>query len=204
METHLYFLRHAESEAKARGIVQGVGLDIPLTDVGFAQAKEAANVLRGFSFDQIFSSTAERAKDTAAAIRVSHESVPYKEIFELHERSKGRGEGLLREEFKKRYPEIEEAWSREEDPRPVDGESFEDVKARAMPIIQKHLAEHAGKNLLYITHGNLIRVVLGEVLNVPYGLRGRITQDYCGLSHIIYNHDRKRFKVDFMNRKLCS
>ena len=105
METHLYFIRHAESAARSRGIVQGVGLGVPLTETGHAQAKEAGEALKGFVFDHIFSGTAERAKGTAAAIRVHHSHVPYEEIFELHERSKGVAEGMSKEEFVKKYPD---------------------------------------------------------------------------------------------------
>lgn len=205
METHLYFLRHAQSAANALGVVQGIGLNIPLTDLGRAQAAEASRALASFSFDKMFSSKAERALHTASAVRQIHASVPYEEIHELHERSRGGTEGMLKKDFLIKYPEIEEAWKREEDARPpLDGESFEDVRNRVMPILERHIKEHAGKKLLYVTHGNLIRVVLGEMLNVPFGLRGRIAQDYCGLSLVTYNHERKRFKVEFVNRKLCS
>jgi probable phosphoglycerate mutase len=205
METYLYFLRHAQSAANALGVVQGIGLDIPLTDLGRVQAKEAAQALAGFSFDKIFSSKAKRALHTAAEIKQIHSAVSHEEIHELHERGKGGTEGMLKKDFLVRYPKIEEAWKREEDARPpLGGENFEDVRNRVMPILERHLESHAGKKLLYVTHGNLIRVVLGEFLNVPFGLRGRIAQDYCGLSLVTYNHDRKRFKVEFMNRKLCS
>ena len=129
----------------------------------------------------------------------------YEEIHELHERSRGGIEGMKKDEFLRQYPDVEAAWKREEDVRPpLGGESFEDVRNRVMPILEKHLGEHAGKKLLYVTHGNLIRVVLGEMLNVPYGLRARIAQDYCGLSLVKYDHERKRFKVEFVNKKLCS
>lgn len=205
METHLYFLRHAESAANALGVVQGIGLNIPLTDLGHMQAKEAAQALVNFSFDKMFSSKAERAQNTASAVRQIHASVPYEEIHELHERDRGGTEGMLKKDFLVKYPEIEEAWKREEDPKsPLGGESFEDVRNRVMPILERHIKEHAGKKLLYVTHGNLIRVVLGEMLSVPFGLRARIAQNYCGLSLVTYNHDRKRFKVEFVNRRLCS
>ncbi|OGL72397.1 hypothetical protein A3F28_02100 [Candidatus Uhrbacteria bacterium RIFCSPHIGHO2_12_FULL_57_11] len=201
MKTTLYLVRHGQSEARARNIVQGVGLDIPLTPEGVIQAARAAGVLAGYKFDKIFSSTAVRARDTAAIIRRRHPGVPYEEIAELNERSKGVTEGMTKDDFAAKYPEIIEQWNKEEDARPPGGENFEDVANRVVPTIERHVAGDAkGSSFLYVIHGNVIRAILGHILDVPHRLRPRIEQDYCAFNVARYDHERARWSVECVNR----
>jgi broad specificity phosphatase PhoE len=198
--TTFYFVRHGQSVARARNIVQGVGLDIPLTEAGLRQAEAAAARLAGERFDRIFSSRAKRCRDTAAVIRRHHPDTPYEELGELNERSKGEAEGMDKDAFAVKYPEIIAAWSREEDPRVPGGESFADVETRAWPVIERLLETGAGSAQLVVGHGNVFRVVIGRMLGVPHGMRARIAQGYCAVSVCTYDHDRKRWSVECLNR----
>lgn len=199
MKTFFYFIRHAESIAKKQGIVQGAGLSVPLSGRGRQQALALAERLRSEKFDAIFSSQALRAIDTAKPIREIFPGLPYEERAELNERSKGEAEGMKKEDFEKKYPAVIAAWEREEDPRPADGESFADVEKRAMVIVNRHAVEFAGKRLLYVFHGNTIRVILGAILGAPANLRHRIAQDYCALNIVEYDSEDRRWRVLKMN-----
>lgn len=201
LTTTLVFVRHGESEARARNIVQGVGLDIPLTPAGVAQAERAAEALSAFSFDKIFSSTALRARDTASIIRKKFPDALYAEFAELNERSKGITEGMNKDEFAIKYPEIIEQWNREEDVKPPGGENFEDVANRVVPIIERHVREDSrGATYLYVIHGNVIRAILGHILEMPHRYRPRIEQGYCAISVAKYRHESGRWAVDCVNR----
>jgi 2,3-bisphosphoglycerate-dependent phosphoglycerate mutase len=202
MRTNIFLLRHAQSQANMLNIVQGRGLLIPLTEKGAEQARNVAEASKNLMFDRIFTSTALRAVHTAAAIRRYHPLIPYEEIFALNERSKGNAEGMSKDNFTKRYPEIIEQWSREVDARPDGGENFFDVEARVIPVLERHLIEYAGKNLLYVIHGNVIRAIIGYILDVPYGRRVRIQQDYCALTALEYVNLTKRWLVKYINRAL--
>ena len=59
-----WFLRHGETDWNAQGISQG-NVDIPLNDVGVAQARAAAAKLRHRGISTIVSSTLSRARVTA-------------------------------------------------------------------------------------------------------------------------------------------
>ena len=60
----VYLVRHGESRTNQRGL--GIGwLDEPLTDSGRADAKAAADVLKGAAFDRIYVSDLQRAVETA-------------------------------------------------------------------------------------------------------------------------------------------
>ena len=200
MKTTFYFVRHAKSQAEDLGIVQGEGLEVPLSEEGEKQAQALRQYMADFKFDKIFASKAQRAIKTADAIRMNFKEVPYDELSELNERSKGISEGMLSKDFDEKYPEIISAWKKEEDPRPDGGENFEDVEKRALPLLAKHLEEFPGQNILYVTHGNLIKVVLGSLLEMTHGKRARIAQDYCAINCVSFDHERQRWSVEYINR----
>lgn len=195
MKTTFYFVRHAQSVSKEKGIVQGAGLSVPLSEEGARQAQALAARLKNEMFDAIFASKALRAIDTAKPVRAVFPNVSYQEIAELHERSKGEAEGMTKEDFKKKYADIEAAWKREEDPRVPGGESFADVEKRVMPLIERHAKEFAGKKILYVFHGNTIRVILGALLGAPANLRHRIAQDYCAVNVVEYDAEDNRWHI---------
>ncbi len=200
MKTKIFLARHGQTEASVKGIVQGQGLNIPLTAEGEEQAEILAKNLSNLSFNKIFTSTAIRSTATAETIKKYHQDVHLYKLAELNERSKGKTEGMLKEDFNKRYPNIVDKWDKEIDVRVADGESFKDVEKRIVPVIEKHIKEYAGQILLYVIHGNVIRAILGYILGIPYGLRARIKQGYCAFNVVSYEHDRQRWEIELINR----
>jgi len=201
MKTHILLVRHGKSTAADLGIVQGQGLDIPLTDEGRRQARRTGEFLAAYSLNKIYTSTAIRATDTARIIREYHQRVPYEELDELNERSKGVAEGMSKDAFDQKYPFIIEQWERGIDARPEGGESFEDVHHRVAPLFDQHVAESApGQTLLYVIHGNVIRVLLGYILNIPHNRCHTIKQDYCAVNAMSFDHSRNRWEVEYVNR----
>lgn len=202
LKTTLYLVRHAQSEAGARNIVQGRGLDVPLTPEGRAHAEQLGIVLKDVHFDKIYASTAVRARDTAAAVRRFHTDVPYQEIETLTERHQGDAEGLSRDELPVKYPDVINGWNNEEDVHFPNGENFAAVHERVVPVIEGHVAaDTQGQTYLYVMHGNVNKVLLGHMLAVPHGLRPRLKQDYCAINICTFDHDRKRWAVESVNRQ---
>ncbi|OGJ19951.1 hypothetical protein A3K73_03250 [Candidatus Pacearchaeota archaeon RBG_13_36_9] len=68
----LILIRHAESEANAKGINQGQKIDTSLSDLGKKQAKQVAQRLKEEKIDIIYSSDLKRAKETAEQINKFH------------------------------------------------------------------------------------------------------------------------------------
>ena len=62
-----WFLRHGETDWNAQGISQG-NVDIPLNDVGLAQARAAAPLLRNRGIASIVASPLSRARVTAEIV----------------------------------------------------------------------------------------------------------------------------------------
>lgn len=195
-------IRHAESVAKEQGIVQGQGLDVPLSERGKQQLQKLGGAVASLSVDKVYSSTALRAQNTAQVIRSVFPDVSHEETELLNERSKGNAEGLTKTEFKKKYPHIEDAWSREEDPRVPGGENFADVEARVMPLVAEHLKKHAGETVLYVGHGNVFRVIIGAALGIPVEKRNRIQIDTCSMNVLEYEQTTGRWHLVALNQLL--
>jgi alpha-ribazole phosphatase len=49
---------------------------------------------------------------------------------------------------------------------PPGGESYDDLAARVTPAIRRLTREHAGRDIIAVTHGGTIRAALGEALDL--------------------------------------
>jgi probable phosphoglycerate mutase len=170
MTTRLCVVRHGETAWNAEHRVQGQ-LDVPLNEVGQAQAQAAARALAREKFDAIYASDLSRARQTAA---------PTAELFsmqvvlekDLRERHYGIFERLTYAEVKLRYPEDYarfEARDPEYDFR--TGESLRDFSARSIAVISKLVKQNKGRNILVFTHGGVLdklyRFITGLPLSAP-------------------------------------
>ena len=91
------FVRHGQSTANGNGVFSG-WLDVPLSDQGEAECREAGQVLRkaGFSFDVAYTSLLCRAVDTTNIILDEmgiREQTELKQNWRLNERHYGKLQG---------------------------------------------------------------------------------------------------------------
>ena len=78
----LYIIRHGQTEMNSRHVLQGRS-DFALNEAGFAQAKEAAERLRGVRFDRVYSSPLRRAVQTAEQIATCAEILLDERLIEM-------------------------------------------------------------------------------------------------------------------------
>ena len=64
----IYFVRHGESEANARGLLAGSNSDSPLTKKGQEQARQTGRILKDKPVDLVVASPLSRAYETAKII----------------------------------------------------------------------------------------------------------------------------------------
>jgi probable phosphoglycerate mutase len=151
----LFFARHGETEWNASGRWQG-HTDIPLNDVGRAQATLLAARLQGAGIRAVGSSDLSRARQTAeiAARALGLEPTHIDHAF--RERAYGIFEGLTREQCIERYPS---EWGRfEDDPLgpPPGVEPLAHVGVRMLAGL-KRAAETMALPALVVSHGRAIR-----------------------------------------------
>jgi len=144
--TVLGLVRHGQTDWNAQLRLQGSS-DIPLNEIGIAQAKSAAVKFNISDWDVIAASPLSRAKDTAQEIA---EILGLRVVIipELIERSFGEAEGLSHTEWRTRF----------ESKEPIPGlESMEDLEARSNRLLEIIANEYDGLRVLGVSHGSLIR-----------------------------------------------
>jgi len=153
--TVIGLLRHGQTDWNIDFRLQGIA-DIPLNPTGIAQAELAGKIIDGNDWDLLLTSPLSRARDTADIVaKASGFEIIHVEPL-LLERSFGEAEGLLYEEWKARY----------EDTNAVPGaETLDELRARALELLDKLAVNYAGQRVLTVSHGALIRKLLRIVSN---------------------------------------
>jgi uncharacterized phosphatase len=153
--THLGLLRHGQTDWNINFLLQGV-TDIPMNETGIEQINLAASAIKAEDWDVILTSPLTRAKQTAEIIA---KLSGFSEIIEqelLIERSFGEAEGLSHEQWRKKYSNLDEI---------PGGESRTQLAERSKLLLETISKELAGKRVLAISHGALIRALLSIASN---------------------------------------
>ena len=148
MRQAFWFLRHGETDWNAKNLAQG-RVDIPLNAVGREQAQTAAGLLRNRGIRNIVASPLMRARDTAAAAAaVIGAPVQFDEGLQEVAFGDHEGQPMLAEWF---GDWIAERYT------PPGGESFVDLRDRAVGAVNRALAHDAP--VLIVAHGALFRAL---------------------------------------------
>ena len=158
IETAFWFLRHGETDWNARNLSQG-NVDIPLNDVGRAQARNASDLLLHRGIRSIVASPLSRAHDTA---RVTAERLGVPVILDdgLREVAFGIQEGQPMGPWF-------DGWVAGH-ATPEGAEAFADLRARAVQAVNRALQREAP--VLVVAHGALFRALRAE-MGLPPNIR---------------------------------
>lgn len=150
--TFLALVRHGETAWNAQRRLQGSS-DVPLNDTGRTQAANAGARLAARSWDLLVSSPLSRAGETADIIG-THLGLQRSATYPgLSERHFGAAEGATDEEL----------WDRWPDGRYPGLEPRTDVTRRGLAALDDLATDHSGSSIVAVSHGGLIRSVLGAV-----------------------------------------
>jgi len=110
----------------------------------------------------------------------------------LREMSFGDWEGReIEDVWKNDYKRVA-AWSQNpESNRPPGGESLEEVIARVGHFYDQAITKHKGKNILLVTHGGIIRVLLSRILNMPAASVNKLDVPYASISRFAVYHSER-------------
>jgi probable phosphoglycerate mutase len=170
--------RHGETRWSRSGQHTSI-TDLPLTDEGQRQATALAGRLAGSDFDAILSSPAQRAVDTAKALRFDFETDE-----RLVELNYGAYEGLTTVQVRGRHP----AWDLWFDGC-ADGETVEDVAVRVDAVLQQ-LVEAGTRSALLIGHSHTFRVLAARYLGLEASAGRLFKLDTATLSELGEYHAR--------------
>jgi 2,3-bisphosphoglycerate-dependent phosphoglycerate mutase len=165
----LCLLRHGQSQWNLENRFTG-WMDIPLTDAGREEARQAAERLKGqgIRFDVAYTSVLSRAIETLdiALDVLGQKDIPIHQDKALNERMYGDLQGLNKAETAAKFGDEQvHIWRRSYDVPPPNGESLKDTQERALPYFRQHIEPdlRAGKNVLVSAHGNSLRAIVMAV-----------------------------------------
>lgn len=151
--SNLILVRHGESSGNRDRIYALSPHDLPLTELGYRQAQQAAQrIAEMFRPQLVVTSAYKRASETARIIAGAL-GQPLQFEPDLHEREFGTHRGrsydsfLTEPDYDPRRPW---AW------KPQGGESYEEVQARVGPILDRLAAAHSGKDVVVVSHGGVM------------------------------------------------
>lgn len=164
----LYLVRHGQTDWNVQRITQGE-TDIPLNEEGIKQAETMASNLKQIKFDVVFSSDLIRAKRTAEIIAFE-KKLAVETTKLLRERRYGKFNGKPWLLMKKYYDEWENLSKKERAQyKPYDGyETDEEAVGRLITFLRETSVAYAGKTVLVVAHGGLMRAFLNHISEETY------------------------------------
>jgi 2,3-bisphosphoglycerate-dependent phosphoglycerate mutase len=190
----LVLVRHGQSQWNLENRFTG-WVDVPLSEKGREEARQAGLTLKGMHFDCAFTSKLRRAQDTLKIIleQIGAKNLPIEEDPALNERHYGALQGLNKKETAQKYGEEQvHIWRRSYDVAPPKdktelnpegiSESLKDTAVRTLPYFKSRILPlvQQGKNVLVAAHGNSLRAIVMELehltkeqvleLNIPTGI----------------------------------
>lgn len=158
----LYLIRHAESEANVRGILDTRLPGPPLTELGRQQSQTLAEGLGQESISAVYASHATRARQTAEPLAEAL-AVDVQSLEGVHEVSVGVLEGRADQASVEAYMGVFRQWTRGDLSVPMPGgESGQQVRARYSTAVAELRAKHEPADpdgiVALVSHGGAIRL----------------------------------------------
>lgn len=164
----LYLVRHGETEWNLLNRIQGQS-DIPLNENGRNQARELAKAIQssGLVFDRIYTSRMIRAKETAEIIAADLQT-KFSVLDGIEEMNLGKWEGYTWRQVREAFPEEYAIWHENRRYQvPPEGESYEQLLQRVLPVLKRVAGEGEGKALM-VTHSAVIMTLLSFFYDKPF------------------------------------
>lgn len=181
----IYLARHGQNEDNANGILNG-HRDLPLTDIGVAQANEVANKIKdaGLVFDAVLSSPLSRAFKTAEIISEVNGFSKPQVMDELIERDFGSMTGIEQSRVEELCsPDIIKTETVLYFLSPQGAETFPDLLKRAEKVLKFLTDTYKDGSILLVSHGDFGKMVYAQY----YGLDWKdvLTMFHFGNSELL-------------------
>lgn len=190
-----YLVRHGQTSWNETHRFQG-WLDIGLDTIGMLQAKMLADYFKQEDIKHIYSSDLTRALKTAQLIQQKIEC-PLTISKNLRELNVGNWEGMTLEEITSEFkPEdqIDEVslFGRGRS----GGESLEEFQTRIVECFNKILDKNQDQDIMIVTHGGVVRVLLCHILGCDISQRNTLKIDNGSFSILKINNQREITIID--------
>ncbi len=184
----IWLVRHGETEWSRSG-QHTSRTDLPLTPEGERQAAGLKRMLAGRSFSLVLSSPLKRAIETCRLVGLTPE-IPLETTDDLREWDYGDYEGLTTAEIQKRVP----GWTLFTGAVP-NGETGEQVAARADRVIARALAASASGDVALFGHGHLSRVLAARWIGLDASGGRLLALSTASVSVLGYEHETRVIRL---------
>lgn len=187
--TEIILVRHGETEWNVEEIFRG-RIDIELNETGIKQAELLAEYLGDLKIDAIHSSPLKRALKTAEIITGYHK-LDVEIASGLTDFNYGKWQGLPHQEVKDKYKELYGEWiSSPERVKMPEGEDLNDVRKRAISVVNEVIAKYKGTVVL-ASHRVVNKVLICALLGLDNSHFWNIRQDTGGIT--TFTHENEQF-----------
>jgi broad specificity phosphatase PhoE len=173
-------VRHGRTEWSHTGRHTG-STDVPLDEVGRAQASEIGRRLAGEHFDRVLTSPLGRARATSELAGLGERA---EVVDDLREWDYGKYEGLTTAEIRARHPR----WLVFADGCP-GGEDADAVGARADRVITSLRQMPEGARAALFAHGHLLRVLAARWLGLDPRAGRLLALEPATISRLAWEHE---------------
>ncbi len=169
--TELLFIRHGLTDWNRLQRFQGHA-DVPLNDIGLAQAERLAARLADERHDALFSSDLTRARQTAAPL-AARWGQPVAPLPGFREQNFGLLEGLDAPTIQARHPQLWQRWLQQDaDFAAPGGETQRQFHTRVLTAVRELAAAQPGRRVVVVTHGGVLDMLWRTAHGLPLsGLR---------------------------------
>jgi broad specificity phosphatase PhoE len=177
-------VRHGETLWNVEKIYRG-RMDVNLDEVGIKQAELLGKYLSNWELEAIYASPLRRALDTANII-ARYQKVGVHVAEGLIDFDYGEWQSLPEQEAKRLYSTLHSEWH--DNPHKVKmpgGESLEDVRRRAIEVVNDVLSKYQGSVVL-VSHRVVNKVLICSLLGLDNSHFWNIKQDVGGIT--IFNY----------------
>jgi len=180
----LILARHGETAWNVERIFRG-RTDVSLDEVGIKQAELLGKYLSNWKLEAIYSSPVKRALDTANIV-ARYQKIGIHVAEGLIDFNYGEWQSLPEQEVKRLYPALLNEWHN--NPQRVKmpgGESLEDVRKRAIEVVDDVLSKYQGSVVL-VSHRVVIKVLICSLLGLDNSHFWNINLDVGGITIFDY------------------
>jgi broad specificity phosphatase PhoE len=186
--TQIILVRHGETEWNVKEVFRG-RIDIELNETGLKQAQLLAKYLSDIKIDAIYSSPLKRAL-TTAEIMASYHKLKVEIAPGLIDFDYGEWQGLPHQEVRDKYSRLYAQWINHPDRlRMPAGESLDEVRKRAMSVVDRVIAKYEGSVVL-VSHRVVNKVLICALLGLDNSHFWNIKQDTCGITSFTYENEQ--------------
>jgi broad specificity phosphatase PhoE len=187
--TRIYLVRHGQTAWNKEEIFRG-RTDVPLNETGLREAQLAGEYFREMEIHAIYSSPLLRAWETAQKI-AEVQRLGVRSLQGIIDMCFGEWEGQSLKDVQEKDGQRFQQWKNE--PHLVKipgGETLDEVRDRAMAVLDKTIQSHSGKTLLFVSHRVVNKVILCSILGLDNSHFWQIGQNTTAIN-LIQHRDGK-------------